>query len=67
LAPPILYAYFGGKDSKMKYPQEGYFKLEAPLDMLIPLAVVAVLSVTFGLFGSLPFVFGRASVAALIP
>jgi multicomponent Na+:H+ antiporter subunit D len=67
LAPPILYAYFGGKDSRLKHPHEGFFQLEAPLDMLIPLAVVAVLSITFGLFGSLPFVFGRASVAALIP
>ena len=67
LAPPILYAYFGGKDSRLKHPHEGYLQLEAPLDMLIPLVVVAVLSVTFGLFGSLPFVFGKASIEALIP
>lgn len=67
LAPPILYAYFGGKDIKQKDIHVGYFNLEAPLDMLIPLVVVAVLSITFGLFGSLPFVFGRASIEALIP
>lgn len=66
LAPPILYAYFGDKGER-KEVHTGFFNLEAPLDMLIPLAVVAVLSITFGVFGSLPFVYGRASVKILIP
>jgi multicomponent Na+:H+ antiporter subunit D len=67
LSPPILYAYFGTRYTNQEQQQEGLFKFEAPLDMLIPVAVVAVLSVTFGLFGSLPFVFGSASIKALIP
>jgi multicomponent Na+:H+ antiporter subunit D len=67
LAPPILYAYFGGKHTHQEQIQTDFLKLEAPLDMLIPLAVVAVLSITFGLFGFLPFKFGYASIAALIP
>lgn len=67
LSPPILYAYFGGKHDHHEQSQAGSFKREAPLDMLIPLAVVAILSITFGLFGSLPFVFGKASIKILIP
>ncbi len=67
LTPPILYAYFGkdeGKHSAKAHPADS--KYEAPLDMLIPLAVVAILSITFGLFGSLPFVYGTAAVENLL-
>jgi multicomponent Na+:H+ antiporter subunit D len=67
LSPPILYAYFGTKHTHQEQQQVGFFKLEAPMDMLIPVAVVAILSITFGLFGSLPFVLGRASIKTLIP
>ena len=66
LVPPILYAYFGGKHIHQERHKEGFLNLEAPLDMLIPLAVVAVLSITFGLFGSLPLIFGKESVKVLI-
>lgn len=67
LVPPILYAYFGGRGLHQEPQNVGYFKLEAPLAMLVPLGVVAILSITFGLFGSLPFAFGKASVKILIP
>jgi multicomponent Na+:H+ antiporter subunit D len=65
--PPLLYAYFwhASPENQGGLPRET--KFEAPLDMIIPLAVVAILSFTFGLFGSLPFIFGRATVNSLLP
>ncbi|MBI5788589.1 MAG: monovalent cation/H+ antiporter subunit D family protein [Candidatus Schekmanbacteria bacterium] len=72
-APPVLYAYFGGNIGSQQVQENKHTnadddcRFEAPLDMLIPLAVVTILSVTFGLFGSLPFVFGRAAINSLLP
>jgi multicomponent Na+:H+ antiporter subunit D len=66
--PPLLYAYFwheSSPEAKAEVPRETRF--EAPLDMIIPLVVVAILSLSFGLFGGLPFKFGAATVNALLP
>jgi len=67
LSPPIIYAYFGGSDNRQDNPRIKPNRIEAPKAMLFPLLVVAILSITFGLIGSLPFVFARASLEALIP
>ncbi|MBU2590907.1 MAG: proton-conducting transporter membrane subunit [Nitrospinota bacterium] len=68
--PPILAAYTGGRKGGegadiQVHRREG--KFEAPLSMLIPLVIVAILAIAFGFFGSLPFTLGRASVKILIP
>ncbi len=66
--PPLLYAYFWHASfPKRKLPILRETKLEAPLDMIIPLAVVAILSFSFGVFGGLPFKLGEAAVASLLP
>jgi multicomponent Na+:H+ antiporter subunit D len=67
-SPPLIYAYFwhNHADSEQYGLKQGT-KFEAPLDMIIPLVVVAILSLSFGLFGGLPFKFGKATVNILIP
>ncbi|MDD5773005.1 MAG: proton-conducting transporter membrane subunit [bacterium] len=61
--PPILYAYFGVLDES---PGSSEKTSEAPLNMLIPLVIVTVLSFTFGLFGSLPYVLSNKAAAELL-
>ncbi|MFH1288191.1 MAG: proton-conducting transporter membrane subunit [bacterium] len=61
--PPILYAYFGTRDEFSAFPKE---TPEAPLNMLMPLIIVTVLSFTFGFIGSLPYVLSNEAAAELL-
>lgn len=58
--PPILWAFMG------KYKVDKQRGLEAPISMLIPIAIVTILSLVFGLFGSAPVELSKAIVKEMI-
>jgi len=65
--PPILWAFFG---KEIEYDPKKYKvdkqKWEAPGNMLIPIGVVTILSLAFGLMGSVPVELSKATVAELL-
>ncbi|MEW6087601.1 MAG: proton-conducting transporter membrane subunit [bacterium] len=68
--PPILYAYFGVREEITALAEKTLLQekggLEAPLNMLLPLVVVTILSFTFGFIGSLPYVLSHKAAAELL-
>lgn len=65
--PPILWAFFG---KEIEYDPKKYKvdkqKWEAPVNMLVPIGMVTILSLAFGLFGSVPVQLSKAVVAELL-
>ncbi|MFH1287323.1 MAG: proton-conducting transporter membrane subunit [bacterium] len=67
--PPILWAFFGKEieyDSKKYKVNKNKQKWEVPVNMLIPIGVVTLLSLAFGLLGSVPVELSKATVAELL-
>lgn len=60
--PPILWAFLG-KGVPDRVDKQ---KREAPVSMLVPIGVVALLSLAFGLLGSVPVELSKAVVAELL-
>ncbi len=62
--PPIVYAYFKSEiaNSKNWQSETGKLKLELPLNMLIPILTVALISLIFGIWGGAPHNLAKAIV-----
>jgi multicomponent Na+:H+ antiporter subunit D len=71
--PPLAYAYFSKEEEAEPVDDDGHGHghyetggWEAPVSMLIPLVIVAVMSTIFGLYGSIPLEFGKKAVVELL-
>lgn len=62
--PPIYSAYFGKAEEDEGAGSQSPGR-EAPLSMLLPTAILAVLSLVFGLYPALPYILASRAVAAI--
>lgn len=70
LMRPLIYAYFKQSESfplSIGLPFGEKYFLEAPLCILVPTILAAILSLTFGLFGGVPYILSRATVKEFFP
>lgn len=53
--PPVFSAWFGGKEAQHKESETKERKPEAPLSMLVPVSILAIAAILFGIISGFPY------------